>query len=126
VALSHPDAKDLAFLYGSILTDGGEGEGKPSRNICVFADRQVDRSPTGSGVTARMAALHAKGKVRAREVRHFESVVGSRFTGSVERITTAGDFSAVTVRVSGRAHYSGEASFVVEEDDLLGGGFLVR
>ncbi|TDH38050.1 proline racemase [Pseudohoeflea suaedae] len=126
VPLTHPDAADLAFLYGSILTDGGAGDDTPSRNICVFADRQVDRSPTGSGVTARMATLHARGQVAAGEIRHFESIVGSRFTGMVATSTTAGEWSAVTVRVSGRAHYAGEASFVVEDDDLLGGGFLVR
>ena len=51
IPLSHPDADDLAFLYGSILTDGrDEYSDQPTRNICVFADRQVDRSPTGSGV----------------------------------------------------------------------------
>ena len=53
VPLSHPEFADLAFLYGSILTDGGDGKTPPSNNVCVFADREVDRSPTGSGVTAR-------------------------------------------------------------------------
>ena len=126
VPLSHPDADELAFLYGSILTDGGEGANEPSRNICVFADRQVDRSPTGSGVTARMAALHAKKRVAPGETRAFESIVGSRFTGRVEATARVGDFEGVTVRVAGRGHYSGEASFTVEAGDPLGGGFLVR
>ncbi len=64
VPLSHPEHDDLAFLYGSILTDGRERpEEGPSRNICVFADAEVDRSPTGSGVTARMAARVAQGTV---------------------------------------------------------------
>tara|TARA_B100000949_G_scaffold22559_1_gene17306 strand:+ start:316 stop:1314 length:999 start_codon:yes stop_codon:yes gene_type:complete len=126
VPLNHPDAEDLAFLYGSILTDGGEGGNEPSRNVCVFADRQVDRSPTGSGVTARMAALHARGKVAVGDTRVFESIIGSRFTGKVEAAARAGDFAAATVRVAGRAHYCGEASFTVEADDPLGGGFLVR
>lgn len=127
VPLAHPDHDDLAFLYGSILTDGGLGaDGRPTRNVCVFADAQVDRSPTGSGVTARLAAMHAKGEAAVGETRLFESIVGSRFEGSVARRTKAGDLDAVTVRVSGRAHYSGRAEFVVEEDDPLGGGFLVR
>ena len=51
--LDHPGHPDLAFLYGTILTDGTSGDDRPSANVCVFADRQVDRSPTGSGVTAR-------------------------------------------------------------------------
>ena len=126
VSLSHPGAADLAFLYGTILTDGGEGRDAPSKNVCVFADRQVDRSPTGSGVTARMAAFAAKGTVAPGEVRTFESVTGASFTASIASHTSTGGHAAVTVRVSGRAHYSGEASFVVEPDDPLSGGFVVR
>jgi proline racemase len=127
VKLTHPDHDDLAFLYGSILTDGGDGAGgKASRNVCVFADAQVDRSPTGSGVTARMAAMHAKGQVTIGERRLFESITGSRFAGEVSAEEMAGTFPAVRVRVSGKAHYCGRAEFIVEDDDPLGGGFLVR
>lgn len=126
IPLSHPDHDDLAFLYGSILTDGDHGDGKASKNICVFADAQVDRSPTGSGVTARLAAMHAKGLVAIGEPRAFESVTGSRFAGEVSRTVKAGELDAVLVRVAGRAHYCGRAEFIVEEDDPLGGGFLVR
>ncbi len=125
-ALSHPDHDDLAFLYGSILTDGGDGRDAPSRNVCVFADAQVDRSPTGSGVTARLAAMHARGEVAIGETRVFESIVGSRFTGKVARETVAGPHPAIVASVSGRAHYCGKAEFNVEDDDPLGGGFLVR
>lgn len=124
--LSHPDHPDLAFLYGTILTDGGDGSEAPTRNVCVFADAEVDRSPTGSGVTARLAAMYAKGAVRPGEPRIFESIAGSRFTGSVARITTAGPFDAITVRVGGRAHYSGRAEFIVEDGDELGKGFLLK
>lgn len=125
--LSHPEHEDLAFLYGSILTDGMEGgPDKPTRNICVFADAEVDRSPTGSGVTARLAAMHAKGQIGSGENRTFESVVGSRFEGAVACTTTAGSHKAIVARVSGRAHYSGKAEFTLEEDDILGRGFLVK
>src|SRR5262245_17324686 len=89
--LSHPDHDDLAFLYGSILTDGKDGfSDEPTQNVCVFADAQVDRSPTGSGVTARLAAMHAKGQIEIGQTRTFESIVGSRFTGSVVRRERAG------------------------------------
>ncbi|MBZ0162608.1 MAG: proline racemase family protein [Notoacmeibacter sp.] len=125
-ALAHPDHDDLAFLYGSILTDGGDGRVTPSRNICVFADAQVDRSPTGSGATARLAAMHAKGEVALSDTRVFESIVGSRFTGKVVRETAAGPHPAIVASVSGRAYYSGTAEFTVEDGDPLGGGFLVH
>lgn len=125
--LSHPDHDDLAFLYGSILTDGGDGSGGvPTKNVCVFAEAEVDRSPTGSGVTARLAAMHAKGELLAGEERLFESIVGSRFTGSVARTTTAGAHKAIVARVGGSAYYTGRAEYRLEDGDALGRGFLVR
>lgn len=125
--LSHPAHADLGFLYGTILTDGKDVfSSEPTRNVCVFAEAEVDRSPTGSGVTARLAAMHAKGQIGVGETRVFESIVGSRFTGSVVRTTTEGGHSAVVARVGGRAFYSGKAEFAVEPDDELGRGFLLR
>lgn len=127
IPLSHPDAEDLAFLYGSILTDGNDIiSERPTRNVCVFAERQVDRSPTGSGVTARLAAMQARGQIAAGQTRIFESIVGSRFSGSVASLTSCGPHPAITARVSGRAFYAGKAEFIVEEDDPLAAGFLVR
>jgi trans-L-3-hydroxyproline dehydratase len=127
VPLSHPEHNDLAFLYGSILTDGHErpDEG-PSRNLCVFADAEVDRSPTGSGVTARMAARVAKGMVTLGQGCLFESVTGAMFEGEAVATTVCGDRPAVTVRVSGQAHYSGAARYWLEADDAIGRGFLLR
>ena len=127
VPLDHPDADDLAFLYGTILTDGKDAySDQPTRNVCVFAERQVDRSPTGSGVTARLAAMHARGQIVPGQLRGFESIVGSRFSGAVASETTCGPHKAITARVSGRAFYSGKAEFIVEDDDPLARGFLVR
>ncbi len=127
VPLAHPEGEDLAFLYGTILVDDGGGEGdRPSANVCVFADRQVDRCPTGSGVTARLAAMAARGEVAPGETRTFESVIGTRFSGRVLAGTRVGDLDAVVVEVAGRAHYTGTARFSVEPDDPLGEGFLLR
>lgn len=127
ISLSHPDHDDLAFLYGAILTDGRDAfEALPTRNICVFAENQVDRSPTGSGVSARLAIQHAKGLIKPGQTRQFESVIGSRFEGSVGDITTCGPHAAIIASVSGQAHYSGRACFWHEEDDDIGRGFIVR
>jgi proline racemase len=126
IELSHPDDPDLAFLYGTILTDGGDGAERPSANVCVFAEREVDRSPTGSGVTARMALQHAKGQVALGVERRFESVTGAIFTGRAMRQVRVGGQEAVTVEVGGRAHYTGRSSFTLEPDDPLGAGFLLR
>jgi len=126
VALTHPDDPDLAFLYGTILTDGGDGHGAPSKNVCVFAEREVDRSPTGSGVTARMALMAARGQVAPDEGRQFASVTGSVFGARLASRTKAGGLEAVTVEVAGRAHYTGTSRFTLEPDDAIGRGFLLR
>ena len=121
----HPDAGDLGYLYGTILTDGGDGAAAPTANVCVFADRQVDRSPTGSGVTARMAIEHAAGRAAIGDLRRFSSVTGSVFTGRVVQTAGVGDHDAVIVEVGGEAHYLGDSRFTLEADDPLP-GFLLR
>lgn len=126
-SIIHPEHADLGFLYGTILTDGGNGSaGAPTRNVCVFADAEVDRSPTGSGVTARLAAMYAKGDLSEGEPRLFESITGAHFSGEVVRCTNVGEHDAIVARVGGRAFYTGRAEYSLEEGDDLGKGFLLR
>ena len=127
VRLSHPDDQDLAFLYGTVFTDGRDAydDEVPTRNACVFAGRQVDRSPTGSGVSARLALQWTRGEIGLDQPRRFESLTGARFTGTAVEETRAGPYRAVTVEVSGQAHYHGEARFTLEPDDPLAEGFLL-
>ena len=125
--VEHPLEPDLGFLYGSILTDGRDRpEQGPSANVCVFAASEVDRSPTGSGVTARMAARFQRGLVARGQECLFESVTGARFTGEVAGETTCGSGPAVIVRVGGKAFYTGEARYWLEPGDELGQGFLLK
>lgn len=124
VPLAHPDDPDLAFLYGTILTDGGDGLERPSRNVCVFAGRQVDRSPTGSGVTARIALACARGAAVPGEARGFLSLTDSLYTGRPLARAACGEHEAVTVEVGGRAYATGTAAFTAEDDDPLRDGFL--
>lgn len=126
VVLEHPDHDDLGFLYGTILTDGGLGDERPSANICVFAHRQVDRSPTGSGVTARLALQRAKGLAGVGDLRRFSSVTGSVFSGRITGEARVGSCDGVTVEVGGVAHYTGSATFTLEPGDVLGEGFTLR
>jgi trans-L-3-hydroxyproline dehydratase len=124
VPIEHPDEPDLAFLYGTILTDGGDGKDAPSRNVCIFAGRQIDRSPTGSGVSARMALQLARRQARIGEQRRFESCTGAIFTGTaVREASPVGPRKAVTVEVGGVAHVTGEARFRFDDDDPLRDGF---
>jgi proline racemase len=127
LSIVHPVEKDLGFLYGSILTDGRERpEEGPSANICVFADAEVDRSPTGSGVTARMAARYQRGLVPLGQVCEIDSVTRARFTGEALQMAFCGAQEAVVVRVGGQAYYMGEARYWLEEGDEIGKGFLLK
>jgi trans-L-3-hydroxyproline dehydratase len=128
VKLDHPDSPDLAFLYGTILTDGRSGvtQDGPSANICVFAEREVDRSPTGSGVTARIALAVARDPALISADFAFESITGSSFTGRVAEQTTAGRFAAIRAEVAGRSYYTGRSIFTLDPDDPLSGGFLLK
>lgn len=127
IPIEHPEEPDLAFLYGTILTDGGDGiPGQPSRNVCVFAGRQVDRSPTGSGVSARMALQIARRQARLGEERRFESCTGAVFTGKALRdAPPVGPRKSVVVEVGGKAHYVGESRFRFDPDDPLREGFTL-
>ena len=93
----------------------------------------MDRSPTGSGVSARVAVQHARGQIVPGQVRTFRSGVnGSEFTGEVYKTTTCGSVKdsnqrdAVVVRVSGKANYTGTSCFTLEADDMYQQGFLPR
>jgi trans-L-3-hydroxyproline dehydratase len=128
VTLDHPDSADLAFLYGTILTDGADAYDptRPTANICVFAEREVDRSPTGSGVTARIALQMARGQIALGQSRRFQSVTGSEFSARAVAQLQHGRFEAVRVEVTGQAYYTGQSVFTLEADDPLAGGFLLH
>ncbi|WP_406196784.1 proline racemase family protein [Kitasatospora sp. NBC_01560] len=125
-AVQHPTDPRLSGVYGVILYDElPDADGQLSqRNVTVFADGQIDRSPCGSGTSARLAVLAAEGRiVPGDELRH-ESVIGTVFAG---RVLPGGDplGAGVVTEVTGTAHRTGEHGFVLEPDDALGTGFLL-
>lgn len=122
----HPDEPDLGFLYGVVFTGPASRTGNHSRNVCVFADGEVDRSPTGTGVSGRLAILHARGDIAADEAITIESIVGSEFTGRVADKTTLGDRPAIIPEVSGTAHIVGRSELWIDPSDPLNPGFFLR
>lgn len=111
----HPERPEIAGIYGVIFTAG-------NRNVTVFADGEVDRSPCGSGTSARLAALRARGELGLQEDYVHESIVGTRFRARIAAETAA----EVITEVEGSAHLTGRHEFVLEPDDKLGLGFLLR
>jgi proline racemase len=122
----HPFEEDLSFLYGTIFIGPPQGAGAHSRNVCIFADGEVDRCPTGTGVSARLAIHHARGEIDPGESIVVESIIGSRFTGRIVEATTYGPHPAVIPEVRGTAHITGRHEFLIDPDDPLRNGFILR
>lgn len=120
----HPEADDLSFLYGVILTDDAPAPDL-SANLCLFGEGQIDRSPTGSGVTARMALDLLSGRIGEGVERRFVGPTGEGFDASARRGPPVAGRACVRVRVEGRSFYAGTSRLIVEAGDRLGDGFLL-
>lgn len=124
--ITHPKEPDLGFLYGTIITgDGPLKEGEVNPHLCYFAEGQLDRSPTGSGVTARLALAHARGEMDPSASYKFCGISGIPFKGRIIRETKLGDYPAVITEIGGSAHYSGTSTFTLEESDPLPEGLPI-
>jgi proline racemase len=122
----HPVEPELRDVYGVIFWQQEGEQPLTQRNVTVFADGEVDRSPCGSGTSARLALLDAAWQLpRGAELRHL-SIVGSSFTGRVVGEVDLAGRPAVVTEVTGSAYRTGEGSFVLDPDDPLGEGFLLR
>ena len=124
--IRHPFAADLGFLYGTIIVGPPENPNHHSRNVCVFADGEVDRSPTGTGVSARAALHFARGEIGQDEPCIVESLVGTCFTGRVKETLGFGPYPAVIPQVSGSAWITGKNEWIIHPDDPLRRGFILR
>jgi trans-L-3-hydroxyproline dehydratase len=124
--IRHPAAPDLGFLYGTILTDDtalGSSGNEPSYNLCIFAEGQIDRSPTGSGVTARFALAAARGEIGVGHSREVRGVSGQGFVGTLSAAEPTSGGVLARVRVAGHAYYTSRAEFLAEPEDPFANGF---
>ena len=124
--IPHPFDADLSFLYGTIFIASPVGKDADSRNVCIFAEGEVDRSPTGTGVSARMALHHVRGEISIGQKMVIESIIGSSFSGRIVATTTFGPYQAVIPEVEGTAHITGKHEFYLDPDDPLKHGFILR
>ncbi|MCW3465135.1 proline racemase family protein [Chitinophaga nivalis] len=125
-SIRHPFEEDLSFLYGTIFTGAALEKEHHSRNVCIFAEGEVDRSATGSGVSARAALHHAKGELKINETIVIESITGSTMGVTVRELTTFGDHNAVIPEVSGTAFITGRHTFYFDPEDPFKKGFIFR
>lgn len=128
VEVVHPEEPELRGIYGVIFVQREpDSDGRVcQRNVTVFADGEVDRSPCGSGTSTRLAVLDHRGELqRGQELVH-RSIIDTVFTGRVIGSTRSAGRDAVLTEVTGSAHLTGIHHFVLEHDDPLGTGFLLR
>ncbi len=124
--VNHPYSEDLSFLYGTIFTGSPEDPGNHSRNVCIFADGEVDRSPTGTGVSARAAIHHLKGDISIGESITIESILGTCMDVKVKERVKFGPHEAVIPEVGGTAYITGQNEFFFDPSDPLNKGFIFR
>ncbi len=122
----HPFEEDLSFLYGTIFTAPALQPGHHSRNVCIFAEGEVDRSPTGTGVSARAAIHYAKGELQLNQKITIESILGSLMTVQAVAATKFGPYDAVIPEVSGAASITGRNEFYFDPEDPFREGFILR
>jgi trans-L-3-hydroxyproline dehydratase len=124
--IEHPFESDLSFLYGTIFTGKPKDKNHFSRNTCIFANGELDRSPTGTGVSARMALFNDRNEVKNNEPVIIESILGTTFSGKIIKETKFGNFNAVIPEVEGTAHITGKHQFIIDPSDPLKEGFILR
>jgi proline racemase len=125
MTVTHPTEPGLTGVYGTIFTAPPTVAGADLRNVTIFADREVDRSPCGTGTCAVLAVLDAMQLVDPSRPFVHESLIGTTFAASVVRRTTVGDYAAIVPELSGDAWITGEHTLLVYPDDPLALGFRI-
>jgi proline racemase len=121
----HPIEPGLRGIYGTIFTGPPSDEGADLRNVTIFADAEVDRSPCGTGTAAVMAVIDAMGLLGDEKPFVHESLIGTRFTGHVASRTAVGEYPAIVPEIEGSAWITGEHTFLVDDTDPLKDGFRI-
>ena len=124
--ITHPTEEDLSFLYGTIFTGPAREPGHHSRNVCIFAEGEVDRSATGSGVSARAGLHYAKAQLKLNQPITIESILGSTMTVEAIRETDFHGHKAVIPKVTGTARFVGRNEFWFDPKDPYKEGFIFR
>lgn len=126
VTVEHPLEPQLRGIYGTIFTGPPSDERADLRNVTIFADAEVDRSPCGSGTAAVMAVLSAMGMlVDPEQMFTHESIIGTHFKGRIAETTMVGELEAIVPEIEGSAHITGEHTFIIDERDPLREGFRI-
>ena len=123
LSVVHPTEPGLHGIYGTIFTGPATIAGADLRNVTIFAEAEVDRSPCGTGTCAVLSVLDAMGIVQPDRPFVHESIIGTTFSARVADRTSVGDFAAIVPELTGSAFITGDHTFIVNDDDPLREGF---
>ncbi|MBB5985857.1 4-hydroxyproline epimerase [Sphingobium lignivorans] len=121
----HPEEPSIRGVNHVMWTDKPKGEGAHGRNAVFYGEKAIDRSPCGTGTSARLAHLHAKGLLKPGEPFVHESYICSRFTGRIEEVTTVGGKPAIIPSIQGSAISTGFNTIWIDRSDPFWHGFSV-
>eukprot|EP01132_Coremiostelium_polycephalum_P001813 gene1813-2236_t len=122
----HPEKPDINTLSHILWTGAPTKPEAHARNAVFYGDKAIDRSPCGTGTSARMAQLTAKGKLKPGDDFVHESIIGSLFHGRVESATHVGDRDAIIPSVAGWARMTGYSTIFIDDRDPFAHGFVVK
>jgi proline racemase/trans-L-3-hydroxyproline dehydratase len=123
IQVKHPTIKHITGVGLTEIYEKIKHRRTKARNVVVFGNGQVDRSPCGTGTSARLAALYARGQIGLDEPFISESIIGTEFEGKIVEVTKVGQFEAVIPEITGSAYVTGFNQFVVDSEDPLKYGF---
>ncbi len=121
----HPENETIRDVTHLLWTGDPIDPKSSGRNAVFYGDKAIDRSPCGTGTSARLAQLHAKGKLGINEAYIHESFIGSTFVGRVEKEVTIGTHKAIIPSIQGWARVYGQNTITIDEDDPYAFGFSV-
>lgn len=124
--IRHPFEEELSYLYGTIFIGPPKNKKHHSRNVCIFAEGEVDRSPTGTGISARASLHYLRDELKLDEPFTVESILDTCFTGRVIKTTQFGPFKAVIPEITGSAYIIGHNELLIDPKDPLRHGFIFR
>ena len=119
--LSHIKTVDLVEIY-----DEPTHPEATYKNVVIFGQGQVDRSPCGTGTSAKLATLHAKGELKEGELFVYESILGTLFKGRVVGTDKVADYDAIIPEITGAAYITGFNHFVIDDEDPVKYGFILK
>ena len=122
----HPEHPEIRGLSHILWTGAPTVDGADARNAVFYGDKAIDRSPCGTGTSARMAQLHAKGRLACGDTFAHESIIGSLFHGRIEAETTVAGQPAIVPSITGWSRMTGLNTIFIDDRDPFAHGFVVK